>query len=337
MAKQSQLDRYGAISRAIPELAPSAKVFLVGDSDDTTYGIQNLAAEYPPDGDGVVRVYSTIQAAVNAAAANRGDVVLVAPNHVEDHQRADTWATAGVQIIGMGNGEQRAGLTYNAAGSTVHLRASGMRVSNLMFLASFDSQTAGLAALNMDTGFYGQRVDHCMFTYDGALDDFRTHIRLGAKESVIEDNQLNATDTVGCHRGIQIVGGDPDHSVIRRNYIYGNFDSIGGASDSSADGNIALDTTNAGSTELNGLLIHDNILINVDSEARLINLGTGVVVRGVAANNILAAPLDTSSADTLNAVFAGLTAVNNHIVGGDSDIREGIVGTWHTVRVFDSG
>ena len=335
---QNQLNRYGAISRNIPELAPSAKVFLVGDSDDTTYGVVNLAAEFPPDGDGTVRVYTTIQAAVNAASANRGDVVLVAPNHVENFTRADSWSTAGVQVIGMGYGEQRSGLTYNAAGATVHLRGNGMRVSNLMFLANTDSATAGLAAINMDTGFFGQQVDNCIFTVDDSLADFRTYIRLGSKESVVQDNRLIAANEVGAARGIQLAGGDPSNSIIRRNYIYGNFDSNGGgASDSSADGCIALDTTNTGTDSLSGIVIEDNKLINIDTEGRLINLGSGVVIRGLATRNVLAAPLDTSSSDTLNTVFSGLTAIDNHIVSGDSDIREGVVGTWHTIRLFDSG
>ena len=219
--QSSQLSRYGSISRNIPDLSPSGRVFLVADSDDTTVGAANLGNIFPPDENGVVRVYTTIQAAVNACDS-RGDVVLVAPYHTEDFTRADTWAVAGVQVIGMGRGDARPSLTYNAIGATVNLRANGIRVSNLMFLASFDSIDQ---AINMDTGFFGQQIDNCIFNWDAATDNFQTFIRLGAKESVIEDNRLIANDTLGAAVGIQIVGGDPDNSIIRRNYIYGYFDS----------------------------------------------------------------------------------------------------------------
>src|SRR3990167_8306087 len=103
---ESQHSRYGAISRVVPELAPGAKMFLVSDSDDTTVGPLNIGAEFPVDKDGVARVYTTIQAAVNAASANRGDVVLVMPGYDHTLARTDSWATAGVSVIGLeeGNG-----------------------------------------------------------------------------------------------------------------------------------------------------------------------------------------------------------------------------------------
>ena len=105
MSSQNQLSRWGAISRVIPDLAPGAKVFLVSDSDDTSDGSSpgDIGANFPVDGDGVARVYTTIQAAVNAASADRGDVILVAPGYDHTLGRADSWNTAGVQIIGMGD------------------------------------------------------------------------------------------------------------------------------------------------------------------------------------------------------------------------------------------
>ena len=102
MAQQNQLSRYGAISRIIPELAPGVKVFLVADSDDTSVGAANLANVFPVDEDGVVRVFTNIQSAVNAARGGAGDVVLVAPGSSFAHNRADSWDIADVSVIGMG-------------------------------------------------------------------------------------------------------------------------------------------------------------------------------------------------------------------------------------------
>ena len=339
MPNQNQLSRYGSFSRIVPEgvLAPGAKLFLVADSDDTSLGTApgELERDYPVDQDGVVRVYTTIQAAVNACAANRGDVVLALPNHVENFTRADSWTTAGVQIIGMGQGENRAGLTYNDVAATVHLRGNGIRVSNLMFLASVDSVAQ---AINMDTGFFGQKIDNCAFTWDATADNFQTFIRLGAKESVIEDNRLVAEDTFGGSKGIRIVGGDPDNALIRRNYIYGSFDSTGDTtSDSTNWGCIAMDTTNIVDTILSGLVIQDNVMVQLDSNTpQVVNMGTaGVTIRGIATNNQMAT-YDTAEVDTLAVLLNGLLGVNNFLKTGDSDLRQSIVSTTAALLHLDS-
>lgn len=303
MASQSQLSRWGAISRNIPELAPSAKVFLVGDSDDTTYGVVNLANDFPADFDGVVRVYTTIQAAVNAAAGGRGDIVLVAPNHVEILNRADSWNVAGVQIIGMGSGEQRSGVNLDTTGSTVNLGAAGVRVSNIMFTAR---ETAITRALDLDTGFFGQKVDNCYFTFDTTGDDFITCIRVGAKESVVEDNIIRMEDTTGHSFAISLLGGDPDGAVIRRNEIMGNFDSSV----------IGQDTADTLDTNLTGVIIANNNIVNFDTTSAMhIRFSAGYTVRGLVVGNRIAS-YDTGSlvqAQDTSGGAAGIRFIDNRI------------------------
>lgn len=306
MSSQNQLSRWGAISKNIPELAPSAKVFLVGDSDDTTYGIVNLANDFPADIDGVVRVYTTIQAAVNAAAGGRGDVVLVAPNHVELLNRADSWNTAGVQIIGMGSGEQRSGINLDTTGSTVNLGAAGVRVSNLMFTAR---ETAITRCLDLDTGFFGQRVDHCVFTFDATGDDFVTVIRVGAKESIIEDNQIYSEDTTGGSYAISLLGGDPDRSIIRNNIIVGQFDSAV----------IGQDTADTLDTTLGGVVIANNIIVNQDTAGAMhLRTSAGYAIRGCIATGNRIADFDTSSADTTHFALTGGFRLVDNLLRSDS-------------------
>src|SRR3990167_4554339 len=136
MALDNQLSRYGAFSKGIPGnvLAPGAKVFFVSDSDDTTVGPINLGNEFPADKDGVPRVYTTIQAAVNAASAGRGDVVLVLPGYDHTLGRADSWATAGVKIIGFGDGLNRPIVRYTTATDEVGVAANNVTIENLRFL-----------------------------------------------------------------------------------------------------------------------------------------------------------------------------------------------------------
>lgn len=330
---QSQLSRYGAISRNIPELAPSAKVFLVGDSDDTTYGIVNLANEFPPDADGVVRVYSTIQAAVNAASANRGDVVLPAPNHVEAFTRVDTWATAGVQIIGMGQGDRRPALRYDDSGASVNIAADGMRVSNLMFLASVDSIGR---AVDIDTGIYGVRFDNNIFTFDAATDNFGPMLRVAGKECIIEDNRFIANDTDGASSAISFLGGEADHTIVRRNYIYGQYDStVDTKAATGSPAPITIDTSDTSDTNLSGIIIHDNVVINTDTATSMfMRLGGQTIrLRGIAFNNYFAS-YDSGTADSSKfaiglAAGTGIRMINNYVGSADTD-------PFGEVRVGDS-
>ena len=319
MASQNQLSRYGAISRSIPGLHPAGRVFLVADSDDTTVGPANLGNDYPVDDKGVVRVYSTIQAAVNACDS-RGDVVLVSPYHTENFTRADTWAVQGVQVIGMGEGDARPALVYNDSGATVNLSANGIRVSNLMFMASTDS--IGIA-LDLDTGFNGIRVDNCIFNLDAATDNFKTMIRVASRESVIEDNRFIAADTVGAAFALKLVFGEPDNLIFRNNYIYGQYDS-GADTVSVSPAPIGVDTTDTSDTNLSGIIIQNNTVINTDTASSLMMriAGGTLFVRGMARDNYFAS-YDSSVADTSKFVTGvaanqGIKMLNNLLSSADS-------------------
>lgn len=323
MASQNQLSRYGSISRGLPELSPAGRVFLVADSDDTTIGPVNLGNVFPVDGDGVVRVYSTIQAAVNACDS-RGDVVLVMPWHTENFTRADSWNVAGVQVIGMGQGDARPALVYNDSGATVNIGANGMRVSNLMFQASTDS--IGIA-LDLDTGFNGIRVDNCIFNLDAATDNFKTMIRVASRESVIEDNRFIAADTVGSAFAVKLVFGEPDNLILRNNYIYGQYDS-GADTVSVSPAPIGVDTADTSDTNLSGLVIENNTVIQTDTATSLMmRLGGGTLfIRGLARDNYFVS-YDSATADTSKFVIGlaantGLRMINNYLASADTDALE---------------
>lgn len=294
---ESQLSRYGAISRAIPNLVPGAKLFLVSDSDDTTVGASNLGNEFPVDKDGVVRVYTTIQAANNAAAANRGDVVLVLPGYDHTLGRADSWNTAGIQIIGMGNGNNRPTVRYTTATDEVGIGASNIRVSNLRFLAAVTGVTR---ALDLDTGFSGHRVDNCFFDFNVTNNDFITSIRIGSRNAVVEENNISLEDTTGHNYAISLLGGDPDGAIIRDNNISGNFDSAV----------IGQDTSDVSNTTLTGIVIDNNRIVNGDTAAAMhIRTSAGYTIRGIASNNRVAS-FDTSVALASQFAAPGIRFVN---------------------------
>lgn len=334
---ENQLSRYGAITKAIPYLQPGAKLFLVSDSDDTTVGPINLGSEFPVDKDGVSRVYTTIQAAVNAASAGRGDVVAVLPGYDHTLGRADSWATAGVHVIGLGEGLNRPIMRYTTATDEIGIAANNVHIKNLRFLADVDSCAR---ALDLDSGFSGAHIENCMFDFDSTGQDFRVMLRIAQARSVIENNHFIAEDSAGCGKGIAFFGGYADHTLIKDNYFFGQFDTVGDTSNTA--GAIAMDSGHdSGDTVLNGVLITNNTIVSTDTAAAsLINLGgSGVSSRGAALIGNYLVSYDTATADTAQ-IGTGTThyfaALANKFKSTDSDVRESLVSTV-VARVFDSG
>lgn len=326
---QNQLSRYGAISRVVPDLAPGAKVFLVSDSDDTTVGPANLGNDYPVDKDGVVRVYTTIQAAVNAASAGRGDVILVSPSYDQSLTAADSWNVAGVQVIGMGNGNSRPTLRYTGASGEVGLSANNIRVSNLRFLAAADSVAR---AVDLDTGFSGIRVDNCVWDYNATGNDFRVMLRLGSQRSMIEDNRFLAEDTAGSGKGVSIKGGAPIYSTIRNNYFVGQFDTVGDTSDGAAA--IAQDTSDTADTNFTGLLVDNNTIVSTDTAVgAAIRFSAGYQKRGMVSRNRIMS-YDSAGTDTVLLALAGMGFSGNFV--SRQDTTEKLAGET-AVKITDSG
>ena len=332
MSSQNQLSRWGAISRIIPDLAPGAKVFLVADTDDTSTGSApaELGANFPPDEDGVVRVFTTIQAAVNAAAGGRGDVVLVAPGASLSLGRADTWATADVSVIGMGSGDQRPTITYDAATDAIHVGANGVRISNVIFQADI---TAVAQGLDFDSGFQGHTLDHCKFTFNATGDNFGRMVDVHASDVTIEDNEFIAEDTTGAGRAINIQGGEPDNLIIRRNHFYGNFDTLGDDTTDCAAMITGDSSHDSGDTVLENLLLESNTFLSTDTAATVIINVAGnstTTVKGLAIHNMIAS-LDTTATDTVAVLLwpataggetHGVMSLENYFVASDTGLSQ---------------
>ncbi len=327
---ENQLSRYGAISRVIPDLSPGAKLFLVSDSDDTTVGPSNLGNEYPVDREGVVRVYTTIQAANNAAAANRGDRVLVLPGYDQSLTGADSWNTAGVHFEGVGRGTMRPTLRYTGASGEVGIGASNIRVSGFRFLAAVDSC---VRAIDLDTGFSGAQFDNNIFDFNATGNNFRVMLRAGQARSVIENNEFRAEDTAGAGKGIELLGGHPDYLKIRKNFFYGQFDSVGDSSVENSGAIAFAITHDSSDTIITGVEISENTIVSTDTAAALLIMLTPTAVTyktgGVVRDNRFVSFDTGTTADTAQVNFGntgGFLPINNLFIDGDSDIPERIIG-----------
>lgn len=106
----------------------------------------------PPYSDGAQRLYTTIDNAINACTASRGDVIYVLPGHTETISAATTCVmdTAGVQVIGVGEGSMRPTLTFSTATTAIiNISGAGCSLQNLVLVGAID-QLAAFVDLQAD-------------------------------------------------------------------------------------------------------------------------------------------------------------------------------------------
>lgn len=116
-----------------------AKIFLVysGIADD----VRELAVRFGIDEvEGSPLIFSSIEEAINAGLASRGDTIMVAPGHVETLSDATTLNLdkAGIFIIGLGSGDNRPVITLDTAvTATIPVTAANIEIHNVIFTANF--------------------------------------------------------------------------------------------------------------------------------------------------------------------------------------------------------
>lgn len=127
-------------------LSISGRVFWVLKSDATGYA--KFFAEHNVVEDNTNSVYNTIDAAISACTANRGDVIYVAAGHTEDVTVSSIACdVAGVSIIGLSNGSLKPTLTFGATDSRINVTAANCSFVNLRLVAGIgDVVTAFLHA-----------------------------------------------------------------------------------------------------------------------------------------------------------------------------------------------
>jgi hypothetical protein len=84
--------------------------------------------------------YSTVAYAITQCVADRGDIVFVKPGHAETITASTAWGTtAGVAIVGLGQGANRPTFTFSATASKITLTGNNLLLHNLLFISSIDA------------------------------------------------------------------------------------------------------------------------------------------------------------------------------------------------------
>lgn len=216
---ESQLTRYGAISKVLPLMAPNAKVFFVGASSLPSFN--DFVANFPVDRDGGTRVFTTLAAAIADAnvVASRGDVLLLLPGHTETMVGASTLSLskAGLTIIGLGSGALRPTVSFTTStAADFNIDAAGITIENVIF----DATGIDAVAAAIDVNAAQTTFRKCVFINASASAQATIMIdATGATDELtIEDCEFYGTSDAGTTTAIDIVGGNR-HKIRRSTFI----------------------------------------------------------------------------------------------------------------------
>ena len=159
------------------------------------------------NGDGTFqRPYSTIDAAVGACTASKGDVIMVKAGHVETVIAAAGLAldVAGISVVGLGNKRNRPKINFTTAvGASMKVSAADIHVENVWLTGGIDALTnpvhvdaAGFTMVDWTwTDVTGQATDVVLTTAN-------------ADRMELANFEYDGDSAAGTNAGIAIVGGD---------------------------------------------------------------------------------------------------------------------------------
>ncbi len=134
---------HGINIRGIPlQVAHPGKVFWVNNSGVLPEG--GIGASDGNDGT-YLRPFLTLDYAIGRCTANRGDIIMIMPGHVEAVTATSiAMDVAGVAIVGLGEGDLRPKFTYGVTSSNIIISASNCSMKNIILMSTVDNVVAAI-------------------------------------------------------------------------------------------------------------------------------------------------------------------------------------------------
>lgn len=215
------------------------------------------------------RPWAGIDYAIGRCTANRGDIIMVMPGHVELISTASAidLDVASVAIIGLGAGDDMPEIQFDATAATVAVGANNCAIKNINFNASVSAVVVGV---NIEADVNYTTVEDCRFDVDTtATDEFNHSIRMvdGNIGTVIKGNTIHQ----GLGGAVAAIHMDADTSYteILNNYITGDYSTAC----------IVGDTTLSTNLLIRGNLLVQGVGGNIGTEPgiELLTATTGII------------------------------------------------------------
>lgn len=138
----------------------TGRLFIVCSSTDTNFAeISSMYGAGYPDGTRIV--FSTLALAIASCVADRGDAILIAPNHDETIVGAAGIAASvnGIAIVGLGRGTDRPTVTFSTStAAQMTVAGSNVLFQNIQFVAAIDAIVAMISVTGTDVQFQNCEV-----------------------------------------------------------------------------------------------------------------------------------------------------------------------------------
>jgi len=248
--------------------------------------------------------FATIDYAIGKCAVNKGDVILVAPNHAETISGAGTITcdVAGVAIMGLGWGTLRPVLNFTATDSTVAVTAANVYISNIQFECEIDALVVGVPI-----SAAGCTLEKCSFSQPTSTNDALIWVQTTAAG---DDLTIVGCDFRASHAGpteaVQLVGAD--RAKIIGNYFIGSYSTaaINGITTASTEILIAWNTISNSVTDKLAIDLVASCTGRIEY-----NTGTVVSTAGITDANII----DAASCQLAENYFSDAAGETGQIVG----------------------
>ena len=194
--------------------------------------------------------YLTTDLAIGQCVADRGDVILLAEGHTESIIAATSLAmdVAGVQVIGMGVGNNRPQLTFDNTAARIPFSADNTKMSNVIFMCSLAAIVSAVTVTGANV-----EISDCEWNLDATGLEFLQMLDLDTADyAKILRNKFVAENIAGCNNAIRIdasPGAVINGNTFRGDYttaaISGNAGSAATSDDIEISSNVIenLDTT----------------------------------------------------------------------------------------------
>lgn len=217
-------------------------------------------------------LFPTLEAAMATCRANRGDTIFCMPQHVQSVTTTPTF-TAGVRIVGIGNGDERPTFNWTATTSQWAIAVANVSIENCILNLAATAATVTAKAITISGAKSG--IKDCAINMGISSTQLATigiEYTTGADRLLLDSNDILSVATAANTNGVKLT------NAVDQARIVGNTISLGMAATTSSVITMTAAPTN--------ILIKNNELTNSIASSTKALVGITAATGSVAYNDL---------------------------------------------------